>query len=367
MAVESLRYNRSNGAERWDLELSEVPIAPPMAGELFLYIPFPNGRVQTYALPETFSRVQKLDSAAKAKTRQFLQDLRTKLQATDVSTGTGGDPRSIGGETLRGAPRLPTNLRERTATNVSASLANRGEARRLIDRVPKHQKSRCWSIPVHLVFAPVFPVTINSVGVLITGTDKEALLLRRDPQNPVFRFTTDSPMSLPPIEFGNHAYVTLADSTVQSVDLVAGLTNWRFAAGSPLTDQPVVTEDSVFLQTANRGVIRVDRKTGASIWQQSDATQFQAVNEKFVYGTDRFGKLLVLDRQSGAILSRYDLSAFNAMFANHQTDRLILAANDGSIISLRDKSQVQPLEHRAKPAPAKTAVPADKKADDPPK
>jgi hypothetical protein len=332
------------------LELPEVPIAPPMAGELFLYVPFANGRVQTYAMPETFTKVQQMDSKERTRARQRLADYRTKFRETEAKTATTGDPRSAGGDKLRGRSAAPTTIEQRSsnATTMNSTTASRAEARQLLKKDAEAPNRPILVLSNSPGFRASFPANVNDVGVLITGQEKEALLLRRDPENPVYRFRTDAPLALAPVEYGHHAYLTCTDATVYSVDLVAGLVDWKFGAGAPVTEQPIITEDSVFVQAANRGLTRIDRKSGAAVWQQPEAVHFQAVNDKFVYANDRFGKLLVLDRKSGAILSHYDLSAFNTVFANRQTDRLILAANDGTVLSLRDQSRAEPMRHQPK-------------------
>lgn len=357
-----LSFERATGRQRWELELSQIPIAPPMAGELFLYIPFANGRVETYALPETISRVQKLDSAEKAKARQSLSDLRTKFRASLPSTSTGSDPRSAGVDTLRGRTVAPTNLERRSASSIGASTVNRAELRRLVQPGTEVPDRPTLVVSTSPGFRATFPANINAVGVLITGAERDGLLLRRDPEHPIFRFSTDTPMTMPPVDFGPTAYVTSTDSTVQSIDLAAGLVNWRYSAGSPINESPIATEDSIYLQTAHRGLIRVERKTGIAVWTQPEATRFQAVNDKFVYANDRFGNLMVLDRGTGTVLSRYDLSAYNVVFPNYQTDRVVLAANDGSLLSLHDQGQSKPLMHR--PTLPKPKLPGDKTADD---
>lgn len=351
-----IALERATGTQRWDLELPELPLAPPMAGDLFMYVPFANGRVQTYALPDTISRVQKLDSVQKDKARQVIIDTRAKLRATDPSATTGAVARPAIVDPTSGRAMTSIGLETRKSTSMGETTVNRGELRRIAQvgaEVPDRPTLVISNSPG---FRATYPINVNDVGVLITGPGRDALLLRRDPENPVFRFTTDAPMSMPPVDYGTIAYLTSGDSTVQSVDLAAGLINWRFSAGSPIIELPVATEDSVFLQTASRGLIRVDRRTGVAVWIQPEATQFQAVNTKFVYVTDRFGQLLVLDRATGTILSRYDSSDYNIVFPNHQTDRLILASNDGSLLSLHDNGQSRPLEHR--PMQGKPRLPA---------
>jgi hypothetical protein len=81
------------------------------------------------------------------------------------------------------------------------------------------------------------------------------------------------------------------------------------------------------------------------------------------------GRLVVLDRVRGTVLSTLDLSAFVIETTNDQTDRVMLAANDGTVISLHDKAYPNPLAlHAPPPVPSRPEglVPAAKPAEEKP-
>src|SRR5262249_5745018 len=68
-----------------------------------------------------------------------------------------------------------------------------------------------------------------------------------------------------------------------------------------------------------------------------------AVNPKFVYATDRAGRMVVLDRDRGRELSRYNVRDFVVPTANELTDRIYLAANDGLVVCLHDRDYPTPV------------------------
>src|SRR5438132_1560632 len=127
---------------------------------------------------------------------------------------------------------------------------------------------------------------------------------------------------------------------------------------------PQATDEDLFIVADRGGLIRMDRQVGTSIWQNPEATQYLATNPKFVYATDKQGRLLVLDRRRGIRLATLDTSEFVFHVQNETTDRILLAAHDGTVICLHDKAFAKslaiqsegakvaaPLQEAPKPAP----------------
>ena len=75
-----------------------------------------------------------------------------------------------------------------------------------------------------------------------------------------------------------------------------------------------------------------------------------------MYATDRTGNLLVLDRRRGTQLAKLDVSKFVFPAQNETTDRILLAAHDGTVISLNDKAYAAPFALQNEGA--KISVPA---------
>ena len=69
-----------------------------------------------------------------------------------------------------------------------------------------------------------------------------------------------------------------------------------------------------------------------------------ASNKKFVYATDRHGRLLVLDRETGNRLGALEEARdFVVPITNEFTDRIYLSSNDGLVISMHDRHNSKPL------------------------
>ena len=118
----------------------------------------------------------------------------------------------------------------------------------------------------------------------------------------------------------------------------------------------------MFASGDHAGVSQVDTRTGEVIWKTALTADWPlAVNDEFVYVRDRVGTLLVYDRRVATDpvtrraepLARMDLSGFDVPVTNHQTDRILLAADSGVMICLRDASAkyVRPVRVAPPPPP----------------
>jgi hypothetical protein len=98
-----------------------------------------------------------------------------------------------------------------------------------------------------------------------------------------------------------------------------------------------------------------------------------AVNDEFVYVRDRLGNLLVYDRRQATDpvtrraepLARMELPGFNVPVTNHQTDRILMAADNGVMICLRDASAKYVRPTRVAPPPPPPPPPPVKKEPPP--
>ena len=107
------------------------------------------------------------------------------------------------------------------------------------------------------------------------------------------------------------------------------------------------TDDFVYAQGDDSGVVCVNRKTGDPVWRsEASADRVLAANNEFLYVRDRQGRFLVYDAKRptdpatrySAPLSGIDLREFNIPVTNTASDRIYLAADNGLIVCLRDMS-----------------------------
>jgi hypothetical protein len=171
-----------------------------------------------------------------------------------------------------------------------------------------------------------------------------------------YALSTDGKISVPPTSFGETGYIGSDDAILYAINLTTGKLRWRHTAGTPITRSPAATGKDVYVTSDREGLARIDRESGDSMWRiprgrtiadaNPLADRFLAANDRFVYAADSSGRLLVLDYKRGVRLSMLDTRDFRVPVVNEVTDRLYLAANDGLIVCLHDRDQVEPIRHR---------------------
>jgi outer membrane protein assembly factor BamB len=210
---------------------------------------------------------------------------------------------------------------------------------------------------VRLDYAPLQSqgalLIVNPEG-LFQGLDKAPKDLI---PNERFHASAGHPLTAPPAQSEDVAFLGKDDGRVYAVVISSGRVIWRYTSGTNLIRKPFAvqvvdgdkTERDLYVTAEDKGLSRLNQDTGEPLWNirkndfNPDGDRVLAVNPKFVYATDRSGRLLVLDRKSGAQLSRFDLRDFVFPVANADNDRVFLASNDGLIVCLYDKDYTTPL------------------------
>jgi hypothetical protein len=224
--------------------------------------------------------------------------------------------------------------------------------------------------PVTLVYEQVFANALDRSPVLtpefLLAADTRGTLvgMSKFQQRETFRYTTWGPIAAPMAQHGETAYVVSEDSNLYVVNQITGRILWRFTTPAPVYWQPQVTDTDVYLSPVGSGLYRLRRDTGQLIWQSPGAQRLLAVNPKFVYATDRSGRLLVVDQRLGTVLSGFDTHDYVVPISNDGTDRVYLAAHDGLIVCLHDREYAAPVYARRAlaPRPVPTKAPPPKRA-----
>jgi hypothetical protein len=152
------------------------------------------------------------------------------------------------------------------------------------------------------------------------------------------------------------AYIATQDGNLYAM-LVAGRVLWKHIAGSPILYRPQVTDDDVFVTSERGGLERLNRRDrevrspgrdriyfgGDVVWRNAEARRFLATNDRFVYATDRLGRLLVLDYDRGTLMARFDTMDWKVAVSNPWSDRFFLAAQDGQILCLHNRDSRTPV------------------------
>jgi outer membrane protein assembly factor BamB len=132
-------------------------------------------------------------------------------------------------------------------------------------------------------------------------------------------------------------YVASSDSKLYCVDRTTGKTKWQYFGGNALTDDPQVTEDSVYLAVPGQGVVAIDKNEGEfnrpARWEVRDARQFLAADKQNVYLRRRDNAILAVDKRTGEEKFASRTKAFE-VFASNTTsdDGTIFAADKGGLV-----------------------------------
>jgi outer membrane protein assembly factor BamB len=316
--------NRANGQVQWQFRLPTGVSAPLAADDIAVYAPSAVGHLYEYYLP----RVDLLVTLQAGKPDSLVNPKVSSLyEGNRKTTGT----ISHFTQSVREAgEELPTGIQPLLVWDAATGL--RLESKPLVTR--------------QLVLA------VGAQGIC-TAYSK----VPDDHGKPVqaYNFDTESPILVPAGQFGDVAYIGAQDANLYALDMTSGRVLWRHSAGDPVSHRPAALEQDIYVAATTSGLARLDRATGEPLWRvrrgkrihdsNPEAERFLAANAKFVYALDRLGRLLVLDRRLGHLLSTYDVRDFVFPIINDISDRLYLAANDGLIVCMHDKEYTTSLRH----------------------
>jgi outer membrane protein assembly factor BamB len=358
-AAQLYALNRATGDVLWVLDLPNAPSAGPVADEEHVFVTLGTGKLNVYAIPKpgTLQPTPPPRPAPEAEPEPGLprrtepepppQTPSELYRRTTSAFGVSGQSASSvsavssAGRTVRSISAVSSQ--GRSVQSISAVTYNlRGTGGAGVGPQP----ALVWSYlgETRLEIAPV----LTPEFVLVAGYSGEFYALSKFDGRLLYRYQAGPPLTAPIGQFEYTAYVASQDFNAYALDIVPGRILWRFLGGGPITRRPIVNDDSVFLTPERAGLYRLNRETGDTIWRNNNAERFLAANPKFVYATDRTGRLLVLDRARGTQLGVYG-GAWNYVVpvSNDLTDRLFLAANDGLIVCLHDRDYAQPARMKA--------------------
>jgi outer membrane protein assembly factor BamB len=319
--------SRRTGTVQWSMALPSAPTSAPVADDTEVYLCLGTGRVYAYQLPNLTA-------------------------ATRLAEKPAGDTAA------ENAFRPPPGTLSTVGT-LSKSYNYRP------DREPSGPRpGLIWDQRVgsgRLEQAPLltdeFLTLVGSDGLFYTTSKFQNQLL--------YSFQAEAPVSAPLAQYGETAYVASRDYNTYALSIATGRILWRFLGGAPILRKPEVFDEEVYVAPERVGLYRIDRVFGQVLWHNRQADRFVAQNRKFVYAADFSGRLVILDRARGTLLTTYDGTRdFVFPVANEQSDRIFLASNDGLVVCLYDRDYPAPLRmkspEKAAPKPKEEAKPAEK-------
>jgi outer membrane protein assembly factor BamB len=289
--------DRRTGVVRGEFTPFDAPTAAPVADNDRAYLTLSGGRLDAYLL-------RTASAAAVAAT----PPPTAFDQPVTVSTGTTAAP----GEVRVAVPLQPGEVQPRFAWTFPASGR--------LERAPAVGPDSLLSVDTNGNF-----VSLNKESPIIINV-----------------YNANSPLSGPLAQYADVAYAVTLDSRAVATRILTGNVLWQVSTRSAILRKPAVTDRDVYLATNGGGLSRLNRQTGEEIWYFPAGDRFVAMNPVFVYAIDRVGALVVLDRARGTALSGFDARDFPVAVVNDVTDRIYLAAHDGTLVCFYDRAFLQP-------------------------
>jgi outer membrane protein assembly factor BamB len=378
--------DRATGQRLWDVNLPSTPSSPPAADDTAFYVNLSNGRTAAYAFPHELppppgatpppgspgGPAQVSPGQPAGSPAPTGRPGTAKVEAprpTTVSQGPGGTGRTVrfsgALDTRTGTVAAQASVAPgyglrmgagggidinatRSASgggniNASRTATGGGDINRTargsieVTNAPQllwffQTNLRVWQRPM-----------LGQNSLLVISSGPTALFLDKARGDRPSDYQSDAAFTAPAAQYGETVYLGAQDGSVYAVFLPSRVVLWRYTASSIVTAVPVATDEDIYIDTDLGGLTRIDRTTGQEIWKNPAARHFLATNLKVVYASDREGKLMVLDRARGRSLTALDMRDYVVPVSNERTDRVFMAANDGTLISLHDKSYPQPL------------------------
>ncbi len=343
--------NRHTGEILWKRTLEGAPGAGPAISPSRVYAPLVGGKMESYAFqwetPQMRAYAWKTVAAAPGVTESSAQP----AAATGGPPKTAATPPADGGLTEGNAAQLAA---ESVASAAAAGLT--GASLRLAQTKERGlflQSFGRINVEPKLTYSDQGSERIawpTDRGFLFVG---EIDLFSANRFSLVYQLRATAEIVAPPcVRFGDASkgipgklWAAAADGFVFCLNERDGKLLWRYSTGEPISESPVLIEDSLYVTTRFGGMYRVNADSGETLWRVSGPRKFIAASAKRVYARDASGRLLYLDKETGSPLGQLDIAAFDFQIANGETDRVYLADKSGLIQCLREIDSEQPLYH----------------------
>jgi outer membrane protein assembly factor BamB len=334
--VQLVSLNRDTGVVEWDYALPHVPSAAPVADEEHVFVTLGTGQLYAFDLPKPETAAPKPAGSE----RRLEPAPETPMYNPTPASSYGRRPTSAFGVSGLSVSSISAVSSRGQQVRSIGALSSALQARQT--EVLGPQPKILWDFisETRLESSPV----LTSEYVLLAGYNGSYDVMSKFDGHAIYRLSAGPPLTAAMGSYNEVAYVASEDYNAYALDITTGRIVWRFVGGGPIFQKPAVNDKDVYIVPQRAGMYRLDRQSGQTVWRNEKAARFLAANPKFVYATDRNGRLLIIDQARGDELSVYDGARdFVVPVVNEITDRLFLASNHGLLICLRDPNYGRPL------------------------
>ncbi len=211
----------------------------------------------------------------------------------------------------------------------------------------------------------IFQPPMATGPYVVWSTDRGFLYVGNAEQSRVlFRIETNEEIIATTAEWGSQFYAASMDGYLYCYDRSIGAQHWRYSAGMAITGKPVVIDHQVFVASEKPALHAVDATTGNGRWTTEGAAYFVAQGLQHLYAADRYGNLLILDKETGSIAGQINTGENVHPMINEQTDRIFLVSDTGLIQCLHEIGAEAPTSHREMAASEETEKAEPKSSTD---
>lgn len=207
-----------------------------------------------------------------------------------------------------------------------------------------------------------WPTRAGHMNVIPAGEKNERFLL--------YRLRASGMIHNTPVDRDGIIYATSENGFIYAIEETTGVLLWQAVVRSEIYEPPFVFGDSVYAITNNRRLYRFDALTGVQKWDEpvEGIGRYVGSSETKLYLSDGLKTLLVLDPNSGRVISRAESGEIKYVLPNRKTDRLYLASYTGIIHCVHELASPVPYFHKLDyglPRPSSEDKPTetDKKID----
>ncbi len=315
--------NRIDGKILWKTALEGFPGAGPTLGNQRVYVPMLQGLVYVYALEP-------------AK-----------------------DPREALGELRTPRPKKRQETPEERRARMAEFRISQEKSRPVVCQSIGHTMVPL-RVGLHDAFSEfvAWPSHLGDLFIGVFDSQAEKLTVRH-------RLQTSKAISAPPAYLpaprhtpaqGGTFFVANQEGYVWAIREKTGEVLWRFATGRTILAGPVLIDTQLFITPLDTGLYCLNALTGQQQWYVPGLVQFVAASNQWVYATDRFGRLHVLDRKTGTQMDTFSLSG-QIFLVNTENDRIYMATPGGLIQCFREAELTEPLVHSTARSPKPEAPP----------
>ncbi len=306
--------NRFNGKLLFSTKLPGVPGAGPALSEQRVYVPMLGGLICSYRLQpvkDPLEELGKTDNRKKTpEEKRAAEAERHEALRLKQDVVLPVNCQSLGRTMVQPLVTMQSEKEEQVSWPTDKGLLYVGSVKRdEQDRLDvRFRVETAAGISAQPVYVPADPRILPESGIIITGS---------------------------------------RDAFVHAIKEKDGSALWRFSAGDPIVEAPVVIGLRLFAPTQFGGMFCLDAKSGNQRWWAPQIMRFLAASKERVYAIDKLGALAVLNLQSGARMDSFPAPRGLVPLANTDNDRIYLITETGLVQSLHDADLPDPIYHNA--------------------